>query len=403
MHIQIPNIVVLLCSFSLHVTFLNSDDYNKYIFANAQPVLSNTSETIAISMYGIDPAPIDIIGYTDEAKAEACRSLTHQKLITPLKMLKFEFIDLLKKLKAPNEMDLTSLLNSVHYTGDDSEGIEILSQFRDTVDDIARSDSIFKCPIYDWCAKLQNKAILMEKAMNSIKAKLAKFGTEYMPQTFIMYPGRVKCKAPFQWFNILQTLGAFLHCSSVCNSCQKASKYNRCEFLPVLQMHPTDKDDENGGKNNPEKPKNSRPVVVKTFNVPMPDKANIPRPPDDDDDDDKNEVHKNASTVADETDSVDPMVNNEKRDLAFLEIQDFPLNTDEHKKPVPTNMLERVLSVIPLKPPDDYENTIPISVNLEQENGIEIKGLLDFLTSYDNPTNFVFDVRWEDERRSDRL
>jgi hypothetical protein len=234
---------------------LSSDGYNKYIFANAQTVLSNNSETITISMYGIDPAPIDIIGYTDEAKAEACRSLTHQKLITPLKLLKFEFIDLLKKLKAPNEMDLTSLLHSAHYTGDDEEGIEILSQFRDTVDDIARSDSIFKCPTYDWCAKLQNKAVLMEKAMNSIKAKFKKFGEEYMPQTFVLYPGRVKCKAPFQWFNILQTLGAFLHCSSVCNSCQKGSKYNRCEFLPVLQMYPADKNDENGGKNNPEKPK----------------------------------------------------------------------------------------------------------------------------------------------------
>ena len=60
-----------------------------------------------------------------------------------------------------------------------------------------------------------------------------------------------------------------------------------------------------------------------------------------------------------------------------------------------------ILSIIPDKVPDDYEITVPISVNLGKENGIEIPHILDFLTSLDNPTNFVFDVRWEDEKRSD--
>ena len=334
------------------------------------------------SMYGLDPAPMDIVGYSEEGKAEACRSYSYQKFITGIKLLKEDFIQILDELKPPNLMDLTSLLRSTRYSSDESHSLEVLSQFIDTLDDVKRTETIFKCQKYSWCMGMERKAYLMEKAMTSIRAKFKDFGEGYMPQTFVLYPGRIKCKAPFQWLNILQTLGAFLHCSSVCNTCAVHSKYNKCQFVPLLQMHPDTSDSDADGPQDTKK--KFKPVEMELYDIPLPDddKTTIPEPPDSDNNDGDNTNNKtklNNGTSASEEES------------SFIELN----------PPPPSNMLERVLSIIPDKVPDDYEITVPISVNLGKENGIEIPHILDFLTSLDNPTNFVFDVRWEDEKRSD--
>ena len=406
MHIALPNILLLLCCLSLYVTFLsnsNGKGSNGNIFANAQEedVVSTFNKTENIIQYGLTAAPMDIVGYTDQQKGEACKQYTYQNFINYIKLLRAEFIDILKELKAPNLMDLTSLLQAAHYSEDEGNSVEILAQFIDTVDDISRTDSIYKCAKYDWCPRLQNKVILMEKALNSIKSKFKVFGEEYMPQTFVLYPGRVKCKAPFQWNNILQALGALLHCSNICNTCEKASKYDRCEFLPVLQMWPEDKDAENGGKNNPEKPPRSKPIVLTTYpDIPLPldGKINVPEPPSTEETNSSKPEGVSDSVQNDTLAANKTLTTNEEPEE---EKSSFLQTKATVEPPPPENMLERVLSVIPLKPPDNYENTIPISVNLGGQNGIEIKGILDYLTNYDDPTSFVFDVRWEDEKRAD--
>ena len=80
-------------------------------------------------MYGLDPAPFDIVGYSEEGKAEACRSYSYQKFITAIKLLKEDFSQILDELKPPNLMDLTSLLRSTRYSSDESHSLEVLSQF----------------------------------------------------------------------------------------------------------------------------------------------------------------------------------------------------------------------------------------------------------------------------------
>ena len=111
MHIALRNILLLLCCLSLYVTFLsnsNGKGSNGNIFANAQEedVVSTFNKTENIIQYGLTAAPMDIVGYTDQQKGEACKQYTYQNFINYIKLLRAEFIDILTAVSLMSLMAL---------------------------------------------------------------------------------------------------------------------------------------------------------------------------------------------------------------------------------------------------------------------------------------------------------